>query len=149
MERAYTFDDLVQEGYIVYFRCLREYASKVDNRAWFMSLFKTAYTNHLTDLARARIHEPDADVDVVLERMSTQEPVELSTLVDILPDELVQVVTTFVEAPEELFDALSRLWNDSGNKRRNRKNAIRQLSSALGLGGRDVRAEIHEALREE
>lgn len=46
----YEFEDLLQEARIKFFMCCRAYQGKVDNPAWFMSLYKRALVNHLNTL---------------------------------------------------------------------------------------------------
>lgn len=48
----HEFDDLLQEAYIVFIKCKRAYGSKVDNPAWFMSLFSNSLRNRFINLIR-------------------------------------------------------------------------------------------------
>ncbi len=48
----HEFDDLLQEAYIVFFKCKRAYSGRVDNAAWFMSLFSHSLRNRLINLIR-------------------------------------------------------------------------------------------------
>ena len=48
----HEFDDLLQEAYIVFIKCSRAYAGKVDNPAWFMSLFSHSLRNRFINLIR-------------------------------------------------------------------------------------------------
>ena len=67
----HEFEDLLQEAYIKYLICVRTYKGRVDNGAWFMSLYKRALTNHLPSLlhrhARYKLLEYGGDA-------SSQEP---------------------------------------------------------------------------
>lgn len=44
-------DEATQECALVFARCARHYTGKVDNPAWFMSLYKVAVSNHFNNLA--------------------------------------------------------------------------------------------------
>ncbi len=141
-----SYDDLIQEGYVVYMTCLQKYEHKANNQRWFMSLFMRAFTNRITDLANARTKYPDALDEDVME-LESPESMEPDAFLDLLPEELKEVAMAFINAPEELFSQLSRMWNVSGHRQRGRSTAIRQLSGTLGLDGKDVRGEIHKVIK--
>lgn len=48
----YEFEDLLQEAYIKYMKCVRTYRGRVDNAAWFMALYKCSLNNHLVGLVQ-------------------------------------------------------------------------------------------------
>lgn len=52
VSRWYDLDDLIQDGFIHYWRVTRKYPEA--ERPQIMSLFKTTYTNHIHDLAKVR-----------------------------------------------------------------------------------------------
>lgn len=54
VEGFMTRDDLVQEGYICYFKVAGRYKKTATGKAHLMSLFKTTYLNRITDLANER-----------------------------------------------------------------------------------------------
>lgn len=91
----FEFEDLLQESYIVFLRCKRRYHGKVDNPAWFMSLFKTALHNQflklissrpgynlIEDYAEDSIREPVGDTENsgFLSHLLSQLPVEILQL---------------------------------------------------------------------
>jgi hypothetical protein len=47
-------DDLIQDGYMIFAKCRLKYSGKITERRHFMALVKTAFNNHITDLANAR-----------------------------------------------------------------------------------------------
>lgn len=49
----YEWDDLMQEARVIFLLCARRYGTTVDNRKWFMALFKTAWQRRLSDLANS------------------------------------------------------------------------------------------------
>lgn len=48
----YEWEDVMQEAYLVFLLCANRYGGAVDNPAWFMALYKTAWSRRLTDLAK-------------------------------------------------------------------------------------------------
>lgn len=48
-----TEEDLVQESHIVFLKLKRTY-TEVDNPKWFMTLYKTAFTNRINDLSNKK-----------------------------------------------------------------------------------------------
>ena len=119
-----------------------------------MSLYQTAYVNHVIDLAKeASRFVPVADVDVLLVSMDLHVEAEqertMERLIKGLPEELTEVVRTFVTAPEEVFTVLAAMWATSGRKKRGKRQAVRALAGALGVRDRDFRTEIHEHLNED
>ncbi len=61
-------EDSLQECAAVFARCLRTYQGKVDNPAWFMSLFKISVINEwntvsIKDAHQREMYDADADAD--------------------------------------------------------------------------------------
>lgn len=52
LHRTHEFEDLLQEAFLVYWRCKNRYTGTVDNPAWFMSLYTQALHNRLRDMLR-------------------------------------------------------------------------------------------------
>jgi hypothetical protein len=48
----YEFDDVMQEARCLFMDLANRYEGKVDNPAWFTSLYKTAFTNLMIDLTK-------------------------------------------------------------------------------------------------
>lgn len=58
----HEFDDLMQEGYIVFMRCSTRYKNTANmNPAWFMSLFRNSLRNKLINLSAKCKHTVDID----------------------------------------------------------------------------------------
>ena len=91
----HEFDDLLQESYIVFLRCKRRYGGKIDNAAWFMSLFRTALHNQflrlisqlpgynlIEDYGGHSIPEPVGELEssAYLLHLFTQLPIEIVQL---------------------------------------------------------------------
>ena len=49
----HEFDDLLQEAWVVFLHCRARYAGKVDNPAWFMTIFSRSLHHRFIDLQRA------------------------------------------------------------------------------------------------
>lgn len=48
----YEFEDLLQEAYLVFMKCKRKYAAKIDNPKWFMAIFRVSLHNHFINLTK-------------------------------------------------------------------------------------------------
>lgn len=143
-------EDLYQDG-VLYFIMLRaRYTGIVDNPAWFMSLYSRAFRNHIHDIARVQeklnLSEPlpedlssfhfTSDVD------GTEEDTAHSF--DNAPQEVLEVVALFLNAPSELWLVLSKAWNARGNRKKKSQTLIAQ---ALGKGEDfDARQLVHDFL---
>ena len=90
-------EDLMQEGYLVYAKCVAT-AGPIENRQHFFGYFRVAFTRRLLDLAKRRtcrqaklapaVGAPDADRDTP-EQIAPQRvlaTVELNDLVEQVPD---------------------------------------------------------------
>lgn len=58
VQRWYEFDDLVQDGLMCWCRVIAKYGADRDP-PHLTALFKTTFSNHITDLARKRTSMPD------------------------------------------------------------------------------------------
>lgn len=100
----YDLDDLIQEGYFCYCRCLSMYPH-ITHPPHFMALFKRCFTNHCHFLASRVSRQPDAiiasfdpskfhDADEVLQSLvpPQQEEATLRTLIGQLPSEIKELL---------------------------------------------------------
>jgi DNA-directed RNA polymerase specialized sigma24 family protein len=55
----YDLDDMVQDGYLVFYRVLEKYRGKVQNRAHLMRLFQVSYANHIHNISIKRTRTPE------------------------------------------------------------------------------------------
>lgn len=65
----YPFEDLVQDGYLCFYKCRKHYPDLSDiadptkaQRSWFFSLVKTTYLNHISTLAAKHRAVPERAV---------------------------------------------------------------------------------------
>jgi hypothetical protein len=122
----YDLDDLIQDGYLCYHKCLKKYGQlrrkkrpQKDDRRNFMALVKRTYENHIHDLASRRtlqkeravsqIHSLEDTADAWLERhgqvelavcdltvMIKQSPKEIQELLRLLTTEDTEFLQTKV-----------------------------------------------------
>lgn len=99
-------EEAVQECALVFARCADRYAGKVDNPAWFMSLFQRAVGNHFNNLALS--NERAARAAAAIAELPNPNHIEwnngpLLTALGEASEELRQVlVLALVKAPHEL-----------------------------------------------
>lgn len=101
---VYDMEDLKQEAYIVYLICARHYAHKVDNAAWFMSLYQTSIKNHLAKLLHKKKMQPEASLtledipygDIISD---TENLGLLLKQIDTAPKEVKAVITAIAQMP--------------------------------------------------
>ena len=123
----YTLEDLIQDGYVQFYRCCHRYGATEPRH--FMALFKRCYSNHITDLANERTATKAetslSDLGVVddtafYERAAGQ-------------DDLSAIATLLVGAPKEVVDVLRMFTTD----------AARALREPYDQGGRRKRGQVH------
>jgi len=112
----YSLDDLEQDGYLCYMKCVRAYPqiSGIENpthgeRKWFMALVQTAYRNHIMTLAgKFAIGKEETVPDVA----STDE--RGGSLEELMPpaSEVASILLTLKNAPAEIRDAIDKLLQD-------------------------------------
>jgi hypothetical protein len=116
MANWYSLQDLEQDGYICYAKCVRAYPdlANIENpthgqRKWFMSLVQTTFRNHIMTLAgKFAIAKEDTVPDV----SSTDERGgSLESLMPLVPEE-TSVIFALKNAPAEIRDAVDRLLRD-------------------------------------
>lgn len=137
--RSMEWEDLSQEGYLVFMRCSTKYPV-IDTPQHFMALFKRAWFNHFTDLAnrdtelRAEIsdhRELDGD-DVVIEPIGeTNHCGDLVLMLAQAPNEVRMVLNLFLNAPSEILETALASWN--GEDRRRKDGGSAMICKLLGL----------------
>ena len=145
-----AFDDVYQEAYIKFMEIEKRYAGSIDSPQWFMSLFKTALANKITDLANMnqRLKRQVCFVELEEQRedgssLSYQESLigcldmdgELEVKLDRAPREVRQVLSLVIDTPKELRTAMSKTWTNNG-KRMDGGNQF--LCKMLGFNPRQV-----------
>lgn len=147
--RSMEWEDLSQEGYLVFMRCAAKYPV-LDTPQHFMSLFKRSWVNHFTDLAnrdtalRTEISdhmELDGD-EVVREPIGeTDHCGDLVLMISQAPHEVRMVINLFLNAPAELLETALSSWN--GEDRRRKDGGSATICRLLGLpADRDVLAIV-------
>lgn len=129
---CFDLEDLIQEGYICYCRCLDMYGEKITEQRHFMSLLQITFANHVNQLSqgktssyspvRAKFQEVAIsdykDGEIKLEELAPTEPEEASfmALLGQLPAELKELVSillsdvsTPMEEGESINEWLCRL----------------------------------------
>lgn len=152
--RAYQREDLKQEAYLIFLRCVGKYPD-LETPQHFMALFKTAWFHHFTDLANedtaSRIMvspvyktTEDGTTEVVYEAPGDSEhDGYLSMLLEQAPREISMVLNLFLNAPQELLDLALGSWN--GRDRRYKAGGSQRICQMLGLPqNRDVLKEVEE-----
>lgn len=134
VQSTMTRMDVMQEAYIVFDRVRRTYEGKIKEPKHFMSLFKTSWTRHFTDLSvtdsecrTASVAESYADSAGELENEGY-----LRTLVRQAPAEVRLVLTMFLNAPQELVDLATSSFQRVGRGGQ-RAADNRRVASLLGL----------------
>lgn len=148
--RTCDFEDAMQEARIVFLRCARKYADKVDNAAWFMAVYKRSLAGRFADLstndtryrAVGELCGVDDDgaqytLDGVGELANEG---ELRCLINEAPGEVREVLALLLGAPTEILELATAAWR-AGGKRAPFENTM--INRMLG---RDVSRESLEAV---
>lgn len=151
--RAYQREDLKQEAYLIFLRCVGKYPD-LETPQHFMALFKTAWNRHFIDLAnedtasRILVQAPVATMEDGYEvpyeiAGDTDHDGHLSLLLEQAPREISMVLNLFLNAPQEILDLSLGSWN--GRDRRYKAGGSQRICQMLGLPqNRDVLKEVEE-----
>lgn len=134
-------EDLIQEGYATYAFCRRKY-SHVTERPHFMALFKTCYSNQVTDLA-AKMWKIGSEIsaDAMLENERDGGVSPDSLMPHTLPDAML--MTLLSEAKFPLRSLLELFATDSGIKlmaqlpQRSRESANHYFCRIMGISHKE------------
>jgi len=99
----HEFDDLMQEAFLVYWRCRKAYMGKVDNPKWFMALFQTALRGHLINLRGRRPRYSLLGEDDVPDLAVEDTRSYLLVTLQQLPAEMLQALEIAIAAPKEVL----------------------------------------------
>lgn len=141
ISRRMEYEDAMQESRLIHTKLARIYPDA--EPAHFMSLYKTAWSNHFNDLSKSdtknRFIVLDSDCQDDKESDSANYLTSrvgdldnngmLSILISQAPEEVVAVLSIFINAPSELLAAFSSAWRAKG-KRKEDGNSM--LCAALG-----------------
>lgn len=122
------FDDAYQEAHLKFLEMKERYMGSIDSPKWFMSLYKTALANKLTDLAklssRLRRQVCFVELDGEDEDEGYQESLVgtigtegmLQVRLEEAPYEVRRVLSLVLHSPPELLSAMADTWNDKGKR---------------------------------
>lgn len=140
VKRTHTFDEALQEAYIVFLRTAARY-TMVETPEHFMALFKTSWANEFTDLS----NKATAARQLVPEMVMTDEEGEqyrrevagdlendgmLAVMIRQAPKEVLMVLNLFLNAPQELLELAMETWRRQGKYRADGDKAVARM---LGL----------------
>src|ERR1700693_1276040 len=108
----YDLDDLIQEGYLVYCKCLKRFEEadhlpENEKRKRFMAYFKSAYENHLRDLAQEKTPE------MSFAALTSDTEQEVQSVFDIPQPEEVSLYMALLQAPTEVLEVFQALIQDA------------------------------------
>lgn len=158
VRRLYDIDDLKQEAYEVFLRVASRYQD-LEGPAHFMALFKTAWNNHITDLARkdtaSRIIVQEThddcyafETNVAIPQNSigdTDNDGYLATVLREAPREISMVLNLFLNAPQEILDIALESWQ--GRDFRKKTGGSLKICQLLGLDpNKDILKAVEDYL---
>lgn len=117
VSRIMEIEDAKQESYVVFLKVKRAYGSKVDNGAWFMSLYKRALTNRFNDLSDKNTNLSVECFNVQMSDAKTLDSGILKIVMEEAPEEIKGVLSLFLDAPKELLDLAVEAWESEGKKK--------------------------------
>lgn len=98
-------DDALQECALIFVRCCNSYATRVDNPAWMMSLFKTAVRNDWHTFAQRDGNMRSVPVPDDLDVVDYNHGPFVAALSNV-SDELKQVLKAIASSPTDFIDML-------------------------------------------
>lgn len=112
----YSLDDLEQDGYLCYAKCVRAYPQLASianpthgERKWFMALVQTSYRNHIMTLAgKFSIAKEDTLPDIA---ETDDRGGSLEALMS-PASEVASILLVLKSAPAEIRDAIDKLLED-------------------------------------
>lgn len=134
VESSLSRAEVIQEAYCVYLKVAQRYPDVEPKH--LTALFKTAWSNHFTDLTKKDSHhrqavslnaESGADFDILGDAENLG---YLRTMVRQAPSEVRQVLALLLNAPQELVEMALEGWS-RGGRRRADSNA--RVAAWLGL----------------
>lgn len=151
VSHSMEYEDIKQEAALVFVQVRNAYPD-VETPQHFMSLFKTSWFNHFTDLSnkdsalRTIVPECNCETEdnepVTLEMVGdTDNQGMLHLMITQAPADIKQVLSLFIHAPVELLELATMSWRSNG-KYRSEGNAM--VSKLLGIPeSEDVLGKVH------
>lgn len=141
VQRTHERADVMQEAYVIYMRVVATYPD-VEGAPHFMSLFKTSWYHHFTDMANAdtaqrvlvqpQVYYSEDGGEMTTDYLGdTNNEGELAVMLRQAPNEVTQVLNLFLNAPQELLDLALGSWK--GRDRRCRAGGSKRICALLGL----------------
>ncbi len=145
-----SFEDAYQEAYVKFMEIAERYSGKVDNPRWFMSLYKVALANRITDFANIRNRmrrlvcfsemQDENDPIPYEEKLLGSEDTAYSEMLleEVLedaPEHVRQVLTLLANMDTEMLSVIAQSWEQRG-KRKEDGNEF--LCKMLGYNCRQV-----------
>ncbi len=122
---SYDFDDLVQDGFITWYKVAEKYGNDVSARKHQMSLFQVSFINYVNTLSTKRFREKPLSCEY--------DP----AMNELLPDaELATFYTLCQTAPSEIKKVISFLDDDSNCQKLQGLMHLRENGTRETLGQR-------------
>lgn len=136
--KTHDWEDSMQEAQLVFWKCRVRYPDVEQKH--MMALFKTAWGNHFTDLAkkateaRVVVTEADLSADDDSASIDLQGSPDNEALVMIMlkqaPREVQTVLALFVSAPSELLEMAIQAWRAGGHRQ---AEGNKMINRCLGI----------------
>lgn len=140
------FDDLVQEGGLVWARIVNRYPNVTD-MPHRMALFKRAFINRIHDLSKkaTKADIPECDlpnpISVLLEQPDPDQDVDLALIIEQLPGSIRRLLGRIIEDPERPY----RRFLDHTRETTNRR--LCRLAGIDNHTGRDLHTALLQYFR--
>ena len=154
LENHFSYEDLMQEAYCVYLKCLRRYEHVVDTPQWFMSLYQRSLTNRINDLSLEEtalnqtvstcMGDGESSFDFISELLPGDLENEAFTqiLMEQAPEELKKVINFIDNAPQDLIQKVLDAWSTQGKKK---SLGTTHLCMLLGISSDfDIKKAAHD-----
>jgi hypothetical protein len=154
VKHAYiTKEDALQECAMVFARCARTYAGRIDNPAWFMGIYKIALVNEfnsaaLRDTKNRFLVMPGKIPDDVFDGHASDSVGELMVEFAQCKTELEHMVQTFQGMSDEVFAYLTQGSPDRMRRIKRMMGPLQELSARITDGYVDQRASSRSDARD-
>jgi len=141
-----SFDDAYQEAYVKFLEVVEKYKDEVDNPRWFMSLYKKALANHITDLANttnrmrrlvcfSEIQEEHDPVPYEEKLLGGEDSTNLEILLEEAPEHVRQVLALLTNKDTAMLGVIAQSWERQGKRKQDGNELLCKL---LGYDYRKV-----------
>lgn len=125
-----SFEDAYQEAYLKFLELSNKYAGTVTNPRWFMSLYKRALANRITDFANksnrlrrlvcfSELTEADDPIPFEENLAGERHDVDLDfeVLLEEAPEEVRQVLTLLANKDTAMLGVIAQSWQRQGKRK--------------------------------